>query len=276
MINKDYIMPGIAGRIGNNLFMIAHAYAKGLEYNKQVVLPRKHIDYNDEKFSTNIFAKLEYIEDYDHSGIWNPVVPLDTNHTLYSGYFQSEKYFEKYSENIKSLFGPTFEFHKKIQKEIPQIFNSTTTVINVRRGDYLMFPENHPIITIEYINHCVEIIENPKQSTIINDENPKQYIVASDDIPWCKENIKIPGTIFLEDYKSYEQMWILSMCKNFIISNSSFSWWAAYLSRAKDKIVLAPETWFGPKGPGTWQDMYCKDWTIVPTYFSNGQIFPKL
>ncbi len=264
MMNKDYIMPAIAGRIGNNLFMIAHAYAKGLEYNKQVLLPRIHIDYNDEKMSENIFAKLEYIEDYDRTGIWNPIVPLNTNHTLYSGYFQSEKYFEKYSENIKSLFGPTHDFIYRIKLEIPQIFDNVCTVINIRRGDYLPVADFHPVVNLEYINHCVALIKDPGQ-----------FIIASDDIPWCKEHIKIPEAIFIEGYKAYEQMWILSMCKNFIISNSSFSWWAAYLSRAEDKIVLAPETWFGPKGPSSWQDMYCKDWIIVPTYYSNGQIHPK-
>lgn len=264
MLTTDYIIPGIAGRIGNNLFMIAHAYAKGLEYNKQVVVCRPAIDYNDEIFSQNIFSKIEFVEDFDDNNNWNPVRPSDDKHTQYSGYFQSEKYFEKYSENIKSLFGPPISFIKRMDVEMPELFDSPCTVINVRRGDYLMFPDYHPVISAEFIYQCA-----------LELGLDQQYIIASDDIPWCKENIKIPGAIYLEGYKSYEQMWILSMCQNFIISNSSFSWWAAYLSRAKDKIVMAPETWFGPKGPPTWGDMYCKDWTIVPTYYSNGQIYPK-
>jgi len=263
-MNKDYIMPGIAGRIGNNLFMIAHAYAQGLKYNKQVLIPRIHIDYNEEKMSENIFKKLEYTDkDYVNNGNWNPVTPSNDKHTLYSGYFQSEKYFEEYSENIKSLFGPSLDFKIKMFKEIPQLF-MPCTAINVRRGDYLPVADFHPVVSLEYINHCITLIENPGQ-----------FIIASDDIHWCKEHIKIPEAIFIEGYKAYEQMWILSMCDKFIISNSSFSWWAAYLSRAENKIVLAPETWFGPKGPPSWQDMYCKDWTIVPTKYSNRQIFPK-
>ena len=65
------------------------------------------------------------------------------------------------------------------------------------------------------------------------------------------------------------------MCHNFIISNSSFSWWGAYLSRRKNKIVISPETWFGPEGPKIWDDIYANGWIILPTYFDNGFIYPK-
>jgi hypothetical protein len=65
------------------------------------------------------------------------------------------------------------------------------------------------------------------------------------------------------------------MCHNFVISNSSFSWWAAYLSKAVNKIVIAPETWFGPEYKNSWKDMYCKGWIVLPTYFNNGFILPK-
>lgn len=247
-------MPSLAGRLGNNLFMIAHAYARALDQNRQLIVPAKQVGHMDD-FVDNVFRKLDLYIDH-------PNEVKNKEATVYGGYFQSESHFEKYSEAVKSLFSPTKEFIDRIRTEIPVIFNTEVTVINVRRGDYLHYPTYHPVVSPEYIHKALTLVPS------------NQYIVASDDIPWCKEHLNIPNAIYLEGWKVHEQLWIMAMCHHFIISNSSFSWWAAYLSRHPGKIVIAPETWFGPEGPATWEDMYCKDWKVLPTYFDNGLIKP--
>lgn len=263
MVNKDYIVPGLGGRLGNNMFMVAHAYSKALEFNKQMVIAKDQLVYEGNDYSQNIFSKFEFIDKFDDNQNCNPPVPSDDKHTIYVGYYQNEEYFEKYSENIKGLFGPPLEFINRIHTEIPVIFNTEVTVINVRRGDYLYYPNYHPVVSPEYIFKALHLVPS------------KQYIIASDDIPWCKEHLNLPNAIYLEGWKSHEQLWIMAMCHHFIISNSSFSWWAAYLSRHPWKTVIAPETWFGPEAPQDWSYMYCKDWTILPSYFNNGLIQPK-
>lgn len=263
MLNKDYIVPALGGRLGNNMFMVANAYAQALNYNKQMVIAKNQLVYEGNDYSQNIFRKFEFIEEFDDNKNCNPPVPSSDKHTIYLGYYQSEKYFEKYSENIKGLFGPPLEFIDKIRTEIPVIFNTEVTVINVRRGDYLHYPNYHPTVSPEYIFKALELVPS------------KQYLIASDDIPWCKEQLNLPNAIYLEGWKSHEQLWIMAMCHHYVISNSSFSWWAAYLSRHPGKIVIAPETWFGPEAPQNWVDMYCKNWTILPTYFDNGLIKPR-
>ena len=255
MINKDFIMPALAGRLGNNLFMIANAYAKALDQNRQLIVPANQVGHMGD-FVDNVFRKLDLY-------IGHPNEVKGNEATVYGGYFQSENHFENYSEAVKSLFSPPKEFIDRIRTEIPVIFNTEVTVINVRRGDYLHYPNYHPVVSPEYIHKALTLVPS------------NQYIVASDDIPWCKEHLNIPNAIYLEGWKVHEQLWIMAMCHHFIISNSSFSWWAAYLSRHSGKIVIAPETWFGPEGPPTWADMYCKDWTILPTYFNNGLIQTK-
>lgn len=262
MLNKDYIVPALGGRLGNNMFMVANAYAQALNYNKQMVIAKNQLVYEGNDYSQNIFRKFEFIKEFNDNKNCNPPVPSSDKHTIYLGYYQSEKYFEKYSENIKGLFGPPLEFIDKIRTEIPVIFNTEVTVINVRRGDYLFYPNYHPTVSPEYIFRALTLVPS------------KQYLIASDDIPWCKKHLNLPNAIYLEGWKSHEQLWIMSMCHHYVISNSSFSWWAAYLSRHPQKIVIAPQTWFGPQGPNQWSEMYCKDWTVLPTYFDNGLIKP--
>jgi GR25 family glycosyltransferase involved in LPS biosynthesis len=66
--------------------------------------------------------------------------------------------------------------------------------------------------------------------------------------------------------KDYDEFLMMQSCRHFIISNSTFSWWAAYLSKSTDKIVIAPSKWFGPKGPKNWQDIYLPDWIVISDY----------
>ena len=266
---NDYIIPIICGRLANNLFMIAHAYAKALDYNKRLVVCKNQVNYfngvSNDDYPNNIFRKIDFIDEVPESKVVNPAQPSDTEPTAYSGYYQSERYFSKYSKLIKELFGPTPEFVDRIETELPMVFSNKITVIHVRRGDYLRLPNYHPTISPEYVYEAVKQIPQTDY-----------YFIASDDIQWCKENINLPNKVFIEKYNSYESLWLLSLCHNFVISNSSFSWWAAYLSNNPDKKVIAPETWFGPEGPNQWEEIYCEGWIKLPTYFENGFIFPKI
>ena len=254
LLNTTYLTPSMSGRLGNNMFMIANAYAKALEENKQLVISATQLGHMGE-FEHNIFRKLDLFINH----------PDDANSNggeICSGYFQSESYFEKHSEAVKSLFSPTKEFIKKIENLYPFIHSSTITAISVRRGDYLNNSSYHPVVSKEYITEALNLI--PKSD---------YYFIFSDDFIWCKQNIPVPNAVYIE-LLPHEQMWLMSLCNHFIISNSSFSWWGAYLSRCHNKIVIAPETWYGPKGPNSWNEIYCKGWTILPTYFQNGFIQP--
>ena len=265
MLTSEYILPHLQGRLGNNLFMIAHAYAKSLEYNKKLVVAREQVRYEGNDYSQNIFRNLEFIDGFNEEGsVINPSSPSNSTFTVYRGYFQSEKYFEKYKKEIIELFSPPQEFVERIKKEIPFIFDKETIVINVRRGDYLKLSNYHPIVSSEYMNKALEYIPSIEQILFI-----------SDDISWCKNNLVGLLSVYLENYLPHEQLWIMSFCSHFILSNSSFSWWGAYLSQNENKIVIAPETWFGPDAPQNWQDIYCKEWIVMPTYFKNGMIYPK-
>ena len=258
-MNPNCVVPSLGGRLGNNMFMIAHAYAKALDQNKQLVIPRSQVGHMGD-FLDNIFRKLDvYIDQPDDL--------KNTPAQIYAGYFQSEQHFGKYSEAIKQLFSPTREFIEEAYKKYPFLQEPNVVAISVRRGDYLIYSDYHPVVSKEYIDKALTRIPN------INGKN--QHLIFTDDVPWCKENLAHLTNVHFVEAAVHEQMWLMSLCDHFVISNSSFSWWGAYLSRNPHKVVVAPETWFGPRGPRTWNDMYCAGWFIIPTYYSEGFIYPK-
>ena len=125
------------------------------------------------------------------------------------------------------------------------IINSTNSIcVSIRRGDYLYdeFKSKFFVCDKSYFDHAIkmanELISNPV------------FIFFSDDIEWVKENIKIDAPSYYESGNDpvWEKLRLMYSCKHFIISNSTFSWWAQYLSRnTNNKIVISPDHWFNVK-----------------------------
>ena len=162
------------------------------------------------------------------------------------GFWQSEKYFKNISELIKKEFSLKEKISIESKKIIPKIKSQNSVSCHIRRSDYVTNPKTnsfHGTCTVEwYIKSINYIYENVK--------NPKFYIF-SDDINWTKNNFpKDKNFKFMSNstcQKDFEDLYLMSKCKHNIIANSSFSWWSAWLNKNKDKIVIAPESWFKAK-----------------------------
>lgn len=144
------------------------------------------------------------------------------------GYFQSEKYFSHCRQDIIDAF------------QIPYQRLDGYVSIHVRRGDYLLYPDRHPVVTEQYLAAAIKYMA---------EKGFRQFVVCSDDIPWCRETFgRIKGGTFSYSVKKspIEDLALMSCCEHNIISNSSFSWWAAWLNQNPNKIVIAPSIWFGP------------------------------
>lgn len=267
----DYVTCEFRGRLGNILFMVANCVSQGIRHNRQFYLPKNDIFYY-EMYKDNLYKKIDFfIPTLPENGVvvsepsysYSTVDPVNGAPTIFRGYFQSEKYFSEYEQLIRWMFQPTEEFKQQMYIEYPELVDRTVTCINVRRGeDYLALSNTHPVVTKEYIYEAVKYIP----PTDI-------FFVVSDDLSWCKENIQLPNCKFIE-YDNWKALWLMSLCHHFIISNSSFSWWAAYLSRYTHKVVVGPSTWCGPGGPQDTQDVLCKNWMSLPTRFHQGTIIP--
>ena len=132
---------------------------------------------------------------------------------------------------------------------------STNSVcVHIRRGDYT-YLKNYQVCSIAYYLKAMEIMKGKIKE-------PKFYIF-SDDIEWVKKNIDfdVDVTYIDKNNTSYEELRLMYSCKHFIISNSSFSWWAQYLSTNKNKVVISPNIWYQNKNQP--QDMILDYFTTI-------------
>lgn len=161
----------------------------------------------------------------------------NTNH-YYSGYWQNEGYFLSIADKIRVDFKfPEIEGIEN-QTIMQQIIYTESVAIHVRRGDYLKDPLLGNICNLDYYEQAISSINSKIKDA--------QFFIFSDDIAWCKQNLKLENAAYIDWNKgnhSYIDMQLMSNCKHNIIANSSFSWWAAWLNKNKAKIVVAPKKW---------------------------------
>lgn len=158
---------------------------------------------------------------------------------LAEGNFLSWRYFEAYEEMIKSEFTIDLPFDDK-NKEIVDFAQSHDSVcIHVRKGDFC--DPRYKMINVCNKNYFESAIQRMQELV-----PHATFLVFSNDFEWVKTNIDFNGVEYrFIDVNPPDQpvleLRLMSSCKHFIISNSSFSWWGQFLSKNEDKIVIAPE-----------------------------------
>lgn len=184
---------------------------------------------------------LRYSRDNKHEFKVNNLPVLMT-----AGFFENSKFFNSIRPILLKEFTPTggaIEHNTLLYRKIHE---TNSVCVSVRRGDYVSNPQNEKIFNIcdkAYFYRAMKVIREKV-------ENPV-FIFFSDDIGWVRQNIKTDGESYYErgDDPVWEKLRLMYSCKHFIISNSTFSWWAQYLSRNPDKIVVSPTRWYKVNGP---------------------------
>jgi len=117
----------------------------------------------------------------------------------------------------------------------------------------------HGICSLDYYYNSMNLIEHH--------QGPQQYFIFSDDIDWCKSNLAINNATYVnssEDRIPHEDIYLMSLCSNNIIANSTFSWWGAWLNNNKHKFITAPKKWFADqKLQSQSHDIVPKSWKRV-------------
>lgn len=238
------ICPTLAGGLGNQMFEVAAAASLAKDNNAVLLLnPNEHILPNQGRnvntYLSNVFSKItiditppvKTLYQWDHA--FYKQIPYQPNLKLNS-HFQSYKYFDHNREFICWLFSPTPEVQDTIINRYDIGKAGKSTAIQVRRGDYIKFPNHHPLLPLDYYTKAVKMAA------------PEEIWVFSDDIKWCQENLHLDCPVKYIQDEDYIELYLMTLCKNVIISNSSFGWWAAYLNRRENHKVFAPSPWFGP------------------------------
>lgn len=280
---------GKLGRLGNSLFQIAAVVGIAKELGYSPVFP----EFENSKYFKGVFNHKHPIQFYKKQAIynqpnfhynefdWNEVLFTTSLHSsgtrlnLY-GYFQSEKYFENCVDEVLSMF----EFEDSLRKKCKSIYKDilltntkqlpiSTCAIHMRFGDYLNNKGYYiQLSETDYyrkaINHI--LIEN----IISRQTKHTLFLVFSDDKVMAEQVMKKMGAsgtnnyLIINNLSDIEEFCLMSLCDHFITANSSFSWWASYLSKNENKIVTAPKKWFGIDAVGlNTKDLYREEMILL-------------
>lgn len=217
------IQPKLFAQLGNQCFMISAAIAHALKMNTTYSIPKKTI--SPQIWRTYFShlpevksATLHYYKEPRHC--YDPLPEVDS--LTIKGYFQSERYFHGYKEQIAEALG-------FVHKPQPYV------AVHIRRGDYLKYPDQFPVMPMDYYMDSIHMMAS---------FGNKQFKVFSDDILWCKlqfmrsslDNYFITYSDIKDPLTDMKDMYNASA---FIIGNSTFSLFPALL-RIDNPMVIAP------------------------------------
>ncbi|MBP9819217.1 alpha-1,2-fucosyltransferase [Candidatus Woesebacteria bacterium] len=160
-----------------------------------------------------------------------------------SGFWQSYAYFSGPENDYEKYIRADFRLREEVPETIQKIAEAArvknTLCVHVRRTDYV--GTVHDVVAADYYHAALSRIEQE----LPPGQKIETIYIFSDDIDWCRQHVSFAyDTVYVDQHKDVYDMYIMSQCKHFIIANSTFSWWAAWLAEYPGKIVIAPKYWF--------------------------------
>lgn len=163
------------------------------------------------------------------------------------GHFFNINYFK----DIRKILLKEFHLKDKIRLDdsLKKIFTECDTVsVHIRRGDYLK--HRTCLLYDTYYPQAMSYIESKIDAPY--------YLIFTDDPKWVTDNLRLKCDYKLISngyWKDYEELYLMSKCRNNIIANSTFSYWGAWLNENCGKIVTVPKGWMPSIIP--------REWTII-------------
>ncbi len=217
------------GNIGNQLFQIAASIGIAVSNNQSYCFPV----WSFQSFFKNklpILNNPQKFQDYQEQQFHFERIALDNQDYDLLGWFQSEKYFDI---NLTKKY---FEINETIVLEVKKLYKEAlckkTILISIRRGDFVDHLDYFQLPINYYINALIDNFDDWENSNLI---------ILSDDINYCKFHFSfLKNVYFSENLSIIQQFALSSLCDDFIISNSTFSWWCAWLGEKKESKIIRP------------------------------------
>lgn len=279
----------LRGGLGNQLFCYAFGYAIARQNNalllidssmndsgiqRNLEIQKFKIQYLQRiaiKYTKNKFLRLvgyNYIRRKLHIGLltrtysdeecYLPFKKISINHSTYfRGYWQNYRFFAAYREEIQNMMEFVDEPSTGFNKWLKELEKSNSVSVHVRRGDYITL--GWQLDEQYYIDAINDIISN--------NINTKLYIF-SDDLEYCKrfmnkyyKDIEVSYVEYESDNRTVEDLILMSHCKQMILANSSYSWWAAYLNKNSNPRIICPvyKQWEKSYYPDEWEKVKVSD-----------------
>jgi hypothetical protein len=199
---------------------------------------------------------------------WHPKIFNLKGDIYLDGYFQSEKYFLECLDKLRNELSLKPDLYQKIESIAQRIHvNPNSVSLHIRRGDFVENPKAsryHHVCDISYYNDAIASMQK---------KIPELHLyIFSDDPDWVRNNLPLTiPTTFVSNGKGMantlrpsQELVLMSKCHHHILSNSSYSWWGAYLNSSSTKIVLAPNIW--NKGPIPQPNILPERWVSLSVY----------
>jgi len=256
---------GNLGQLGNQMFQYASLKGIAGKHGYQYCIPKNSVvtDALGNKLRTELFdvfnlnvniQKIEtdqYLQEPSFNYSENFVNSCPDNVSLW-GFFQSEKYFKHIEKEIRKDFTFKDEIVEDCENIIKDIFDDPIA-LHIRRGDFLINSGNHYNQSLEYYENALSEFDFDRQ-----------VVIFSDDPKWCMSQDLFFSDRFIvsESTGPYHDLYLMTQCSDFIIANSTFSWWGAWLANRGN--VIAPKKWFGSNNSHLdTKDLYPDDWKIL-------------
>ncbi len=252
--DKPFLIGAFAGQLGNRMFQIATVSALAWDHGAEPCFPSLSkdeflVEYQHMFFRCHPKRPKHKIEHKwkDKQAFGYRPIEFQKNMKIH-GFFQNEKYFAHHRERLLKLFAPHPHDLAYVQKKYQWILEHPYTV-----GVHLRYYQREVPDSDYFIQYDREYFE--KAMALFPESS--LFVVASDNLAFARQEIPTEGknVVFIEGEFYYIDFLIQSLCKHNIISNSTFSWWAAWLNRNPDKIVVRPAAWLGTDdigGPDDW------------------------